>query len=188
MAEWYAIPHYDNVGAATFEIVLEESTNNIFVYYQDTDFGNASYNAGLDATAGIEDYNGKKGIQHSYKEAVLTNGLALLYTPVDGPVISMSGHVISGGNGDDILDLGETLNLAVTLYNAGTETAYGVSAIAGADNGVTFSVSSDDFGDIPAGGIRPGHVHLHHPRRISSAGPAWTSRSNSTTKTTAATR
>ena len=41
----------DAVGAATFEIVLEESTNNINVYYQDTDFGTSSYNAGADATA-----------------------------------------------------------------------------------------------------------------------------------------
>ena len=156
VAEWYAIPHFDGIGAATFEIVLEESTNNIFVYYQDTDFGNASYNAGADATAGIEDYNGKKGIQHSYKEAVLTSGLALLYTPVDGPVISTSDHDFSGGNADDILDLGETLNVTVTLYNAGTETAYGVSGEAGADNGVTFSVATHDYGDIAAGATAQG--------------------------------
>ena len=152
VAEWSAIPHYDNVGAATFEIVLEESTNNIYVYYQDTDFGNASYTAGADATAGIEDYNGLKGIQYSYQQAVLTDGLAILYTPVDGPVMAMSGHVVSGGDDDGILDPGETLNLDITLYNAGNQTGGDVTATCGADNGVTFSVASQDYGDIPAGG------------------------------------
>jgi len=152
VAEWSAIPHYDNVGAATFEIVLEESTNNIYVYYQDTDFGNASYNAGADATAGIEDYNGLKGIQYSYLQSILTDGLAILYTPVDGPVMAVSGHLISGGNGDGILDPGETLNLDITLYNAGNQDGGNVTATCSADNGVTFGVATQNFGDVPVGG------------------------------------
>lgn len=151
VAEWSAIPHYDNVGAATFEIVLEESTNNIYVYYQDTDFGNASYNAGADATAGIEDYNGWKGIQYAHDQASLPNGLAILYSPVDGPVMALTQHVFSGGNGDGILDQGETLDVALSLYNAGNQTGHGVQAVCRADNGVTFGVDTQNFGDLAAG-------------------------------------
>lgn len=150
-AIWLAVPHFDYGGEVTFEIVLEESTNNIFVYYQDTVFGNPAADSGAIASAGIEDYNGLKGLQYSYRQPLLTNGLAILYTPVDGPVINLSQHGFAGGDGDGELDPGETLFVDATLANNGIAGATGVSATLSADNGIVVGTAGCEFGDLAAG-------------------------------------
>ena len=53
IVEWYNRPHFSNVGSATFEMILYETTNAIKFQYADVDFGNASYNNGASATVGI---------------------------------------------------------------------------------------------------------------------------------------
>ena len=74
---WVDVPHYSNVGAATFEAILYEGTNEIRFQYLDTDFGNTAYNSGASATAGVEGRSGSMGRQHSLNQAVLTNGKAI---------------------------------------------------------------------------------------------------------------
>ncbi len=54
----------------TFQIVLYEGSNNIDFVYQDTDFGNATYDDGNSATIGINK-DGTDALQYSY----LTNSL-----------------------------------------------------------------------------------------------------------------
>jgi hypothetical protein len=80
IVEWYNRPHYSNVGAATFEVILYEGSNVIEYHYLDTDFGNASYNAGISATVGIN-WDGSVALQYSYNQAVITDGLALRFAP-----------------------------------------------------------------------------------------------------------
>jgi subtilisin family serine protease len=76
--EWHNRPHYNNVGNATFEVILYETSNNIAFQYQDVVFGNANYDYGASATVGIQgispDY-----LQYSYNQPVLTDGLAILF-------------------------------------------------------------------------------------------------------------
>jgi hypothetical protein len=57
------------------------------------------------------------------------------------------------GDGDGICEAGETLNLAVTLINAGTDPATGVTAeLSSSDPYVAIQTASAGYGDIPAGG------------------------------------
>jgi hypothetical protein len=80
VVEWYNRPHYSNIGSGTFEVILYEGTNAILFQYLDTDFGNASYNAGISATVGLNQ-DASAAVLHSFNTAVITDGLALLYTP-----------------------------------------------------------------------------------------------------------
>jgi len=93
--EWYNRPHYSNVGSATLELILYESSNNLKFQYQDLDFGSTSYNYGASATVGIQGTTGNY-LQVSYNTATLANNMALCFQypgslpcePVDVPWLS----------------------------------------------------------------------------------------------------
>jgi subtilisin family serine protease len=68
---WVGVPRFPQVGAATFEVVLEESTNDIIFQYQDVQFGQGTYDFGASATVGVENLNGTIGRQFSHAEARL---------------------------------------------------------------------------------------------------------------------
>jgi hypothetical protein len=76
------VSHYPGgTNGATFEIQLVEGTNHIWIVYQDTDFGNTSYNNGVSATSGVENAAGNAGNQYSFNQAVLTSGKVLHFWP-----------------------------------------------------------------------------------------------------------
>ncbi|HOC42238.1 MAG TPA: hypothetical protein PKJ99_04385 [Thermoanaerobaculales bacterium] len=81
IVEWYNRPHFSNTGSATFEVLLYEGSNAIVFQYLDTDFGNASYNAGASATVGLND-SASNALQYSFNQAVITDGLALVHDPI----------------------------------------------------------------------------------------------------------
>ena len=83
--EWFNVPHFVNVGAATLEVSLYETTNEIRFRYLDTEFGNVAFNAGRSATAGVENQAGSDGTQYSRNAALLTNGKAISCTQGDPP-------------------------------------------------------------------------------------------------------
>jgi hypothetical protein len=61
---------------------LVEGTNDIYVLYQDADFGNAAYNGGASATVGIRNFDRTIALQYSCSEAVLAAGRVIrLYRP-----------------------------------------------------------------------------------------------------------
>ncbi len=104
--EWYNRPHYNNIGSATFELILYEGTNNIKFQYHDVVFGNASYDYGASATVGIRG-SGNNYLQYSYNQAVFSDGLAICFQypgsppcdPVDIPWLSeepLTGTVAAG--------------------------------------------------------------------------------------------
>jgi hypothetical protein len=80
------------------------------------------------------------------------DGTALVIA--SGKYVSYYSHQIddaAGGNGDGLVNAGETIELPVTVKNYGTETAYDVSAILrNADAYVTITDSTESYGDIPA--------------------------------------
>lgn len=82
VAAWENVPHFENVGSTTFQVVLEEGTNRILVQYLDTLFGNPYCDLGLDAVAGIEDFSGRQGVVYSHRQPLLTGGLAVEYRPL----------------------------------------------------------------------------------------------------------
>ena len=53
--EWFNVPHFSlsGSGTVTFELSLKEN-GDVSFQYLDTDFGNATWNAGASATAGVE--------------------------------------------------------------------------------------------------------------------------------------
>ena len=83
--EWRNVAHYPGgTNGATFEIQITESSsarNNLWFLYQDTSFGNASYNNGISATVGIENAAGTAGNQYSYDQAVITAGKVIHFFP-----------------------------------------------------------------------------------------------------------
>jgi len=76
--EWYDRPRYNNIGDATFEMILYEGTNNIKFQYQDVDFGNPTYDYGASATVGIRG-SGSNYLQYSYNQPVISDGLAICF-------------------------------------------------------------------------------------------------------------
>ncbi|MCS7206817.1 MAG: S8 family serine peptidase, partial [Dehalococcoidia bacterium] len=81
IVQWQDVQHYPNTpSGASFQVAIEEVTGRIFFRYLDTDFGNASYNNGASATAGIQ-LNASIGLQHSYNQPVLTSGSAFVIFP-----------------------------------------------------------------------------------------------------------
>ena len=78
VVQW-STEHYNSTPSrADVRMVLREGSNDIDVCYVDTDFGNASFDFGLSATAGISD-PAVDTLQYSCGGAVLTNGLLLEY-------------------------------------------------------------------------------------------------------------
>lgn len=103
---WHNRPHFNNVGSATFEVILYEGTNNLKFQYQDVVFGNAAYDYGASTTVGIRG-SGSNYLQYSYNQAVLSDGLAICFRypgsppcdPVEIPWASeqpVTGTVASG--------------------------------------------------------------------------------------------
>jgi subtilisin family serine protease len=76
--EWFNVPHFSisGSGTATFELSLKEN-GDVRFQYLDTDFGNATWNAGASATAGVERPDGVVGRQVSFGQPQLTSGRAL---------------------------------------------------------------------------------------------------------------
>jgi hypothetical protein len=71
--EWDDIQHYPGTpSGSTFEVQLEETTNDLYFLYQDTDFGDPTLDNGASASVGIQ--NGSVALAYSCEEAVLTGG------------------------------------------------------------------------------------------------------------------
>ncbi len=85
--EWLNVPHFslNGSGTATFEVSLHESTGEIRYHWLDTDLGNAAWNAGASATAGLENQTGAIGRQVSFNQPLLTNDRAVSCTAAAAP-------------------------------------------------------------------------------------------------------
>ena len=79
VVEWYDNQHYSSSpNGVTFEAILYEGSDNILFQYQDVFFGDGN-DRGTSATVGIESPAGNVGLQYSYNQAWLSNGLAILF-------------------------------------------------------------------------------------------------------------
>lgn len=102
IVEWHDMNHWSTTNAVygyvTFEALLFENSSNILFQYNDVSIGDI-YNAGGDATIGIENSGGTYGSLYSYKEQSLEDGLAILFfqgtNPTDNTPPS-TGYTIEG--------------------------------------------------------------------------------------------
>lgn len=68
---WRDVGRYPDHGAATFEVILEEATQDIVYQYQDLDFGDLSYDLGASATIGVESPDGALAVQFSHEDTLV---------------------------------------------------------------------------------------------------------------------
>lgn len=68
------------IGNATFQVTLYENSNHIIMRYKDVILGNASLDYGKYATVGLEDINAEFFTLYSYREAVIQDNMAILFT------------------------------------------------------------------------------------------------------------
>lgn len=79
--EWRDLPHSPaSPSTVRFEVQLEEATGNIYVLYQDVDFGDPRWDWGASATVGIQFYN-EAFLEYSCNEPALIPALAILFYP-----------------------------------------------------------------------------------------------------------
>ena len=71
VASWIDVARFNRIGAATFQVILEEGTNRIIYQYQDVDFDDDRYNFGASTTIGLESPSGTIGNQFSFDSPVL---------------------------------------------------------------------------------------------------------------------
>jgi hypothetical protein len=75
--------------------------------------------------------------------------------PPSGPFLIFNDAVFddtAGGDGDNVCDAGETIDLTVTLLNSGVEDATNVTAeLSTSDHYANVLVANQGFGDVPAG-------------------------------------
>ena len=127
VVEWAAVPHYFDVGDATFEAILEESTGDVVFQYQDVDFGEEFTSYGASATVGIEDTAGAVGRTFSVDSASLSSyerakALRLHYrgagaAPPDGnPPAAPSGLVATAGVQSVALDWADNAESDLASY------------------------------------------------------------------------
>ncbi len=90
IVQWHNRPHFNGVGAATFEVILYETSNAIEFLYLDTDFGNPTYDFGASATSGLQEST-SSAVQYSFNQAVLLNSMTIRFdSPAYTPVVTMA--------------------------------------------------------------------------------------------------
>ena len=92
--------------------------------------------------------------------------------PPSGPYLVYEGVTVddASGDGDGVLDAGETDDLEIELENVGVEAATNVTCtLTSPDPYVSLSYLAVDYGDIPAGGFSAGDMPF--PAIISGAAP-----------------
>ncbi|UCH21317.1 MAG: hypothetical protein JSU83_22930 [Deltaproteobacteria bacterium] len=98
IVQWHQVPVWPDVGAATFQAILYEGSNNILFQYQDVDFGNLGYDNGASATVGLQ-LATNCSTQYSCNSASLSDGLAILFTlPTPSPPGATTGSASSIGS------------------------------------------------------------------------------------------
>ncbi len=83
---WIDAARFNQVGAVTFQIILEEGSNRIIFQYLDVYFDDARYDYGASTTVGVESLNGTIGTQFSFDSPTLgpyEGQKSLVFTPVE---------------------------------------------------------------------------------------------------------
>jgi hypothetical protein len=91
---WHNLKHYGESVAtapATFQALLYEGNGVIKFQYANVTFAINDYTGGASATVGVENAEGSAGMQYSYRQASLSAGQCLVFTPVNAAAPSAQG-------------------------------------------------------------------------------------------------
>lgn len=132
--EWYQVPHYVNIGAATLEVTLYESTNEMLFQYQDVFFEDINYDEGMNATIGIEGPDGLYGTQYSYGSASVYNYKAIRFFAltkgsISGKVLLQGRTNHSGPVSFELRRPGEVVPIAVYQATSAADGSYTLTDI-----------------------------------------------------------
>jgi N-acetylneuraminic acid mutarotase len=129
IVQWHERPHFPGpgVGNVTFQAILFEGTNEILFQYADLDFGDPAFDYGASATVGLNK-DSVDAVQYSFNSAVLTDGMAILWTPTNlaTAVDSATVHVlipeitVTPDSFDLTLVLGQSATVPMTVANPGS--------------------------------------------------------------------
>jgi hypothetical protein len=177
---WYII-QWDNMkngfngtSEETFQVILYDpayyptSTGDGPIKFQYKVFNNVDNYTGTTshgcyATIGIKDHNGLVGLEYSYLNQYPTaaqplgNQKALYITtadvPANQPFLTITQTNLIDTNGNGVAEPGETLDVRLTVSNAGSVAANSVSlTITESDPWINITGTTASFGNIAAGG------------------------------------
>jgi hypothetical protein len=97
--EWHQVPLFPAVDAATFEVTLFESTNQILFQYQDVHFGGTASDRGATGVVGVENGNGLNGTPLSCFRSGVNDGEATRWRMYGNPTVVWSDDMESGVGG-----------------------------------------------------------------------------------------
>jgi hypothetical protein len=83
IVQWHQRPHFPGSALSnhiTFQVILYENTNEILFQYADVDLGDPLLNFGASATVGLNK-NLTTAVQFLFNQALLTNGMAIKWSP-----------------------------------------------------------------------------------------------------------
>ena len=114
VVEWYGVPHVaDASSRLTFQAILHEASSESEIqcqYNEMTDSGGGEA-SGTSATLGIEGPLGYQGLQYSFEQAVVEEGMAIRYYQSGAPEILVL-QEICGGSPAYVVEALENMGLA----------------------------------------------------------------------------
>jgi hypothetical protein len=124
VVQWSNTFALNSPGALNFQVVLQETSNVILFQYQSVDNGSASVTDGASATVGIRGAGSQSNndrIQWSYRAPVLSNSLAISFTPpASVPAVDVSASIGVTTSAFTYNRLKQTYSGSVTITNIGT--------------------------------------------------------------------
>jgi len=148
--QWQDIPHTNDVGTATFQLILFEGSNEILFQYQDVDFGNTGLDEGNSASVGIRGNGISNALPYARNEVLIKSGLAIRFFP---PATNL---IITKTALPTTVTPGDSITYTITFSNQGADGATGVvitdhiPAVLTNVNVVNSGVAITDTGAIPA--------------------------------------
>jgi hypothetical protein len=97
--EWAGVPLFPATGAATFEVTLFETTDQILMQYQDTIVGDVFSDSGATAVVGLENGVGVNGVAASCFTATVADLSARRFRRFASPTVVFSENVETGAAG-----------------------------------------------------------------------------------------
>jgi hypothetical protein len=119
IVEYLNVPHYWTPGTVSFEIIFHEYSDDIIMQYNDVNFGDVFFDAGVASTVGLQ-RDGAYGQQYLCLEALLSNQMAIRWYRdiADEPTISLSTASLSSSSRLGLNAPGRSFG----LWNSGTGT------------------------------------------------------------------
>jgi len=123
VVQWNNVFGLNAPGVLNFQAVLSEATNTILFQYQSVESADTAVSKGASATVGIRGASGEVNhyrFQWSYRAPVLSNSLAIRFTPPGNvPAVDVSANIKATTSAFVYNRLSKTYSGTVTITNIG---------------------------------------------------------------------